>query len=329
MTVLGETRTFQILEAMRYPSDIHECNYIYLSLTLQALVETQGWDDSLERALTLIESEEDAYNEARTEILAALEAMPFNMPSRWPCFKPLPSSTEKPIPSVIQVPRLELKPIPDHLKYAYLGNENTLPVIINAHLSDVETEKLVRVLRENKKAIGWTIVDIKGISPTKCMHQILLEDGAKPTKEAQRRLNPPIKEVVKKEILKLLDVGIIYSIFDSKWVSLIHVVPKTSDITIFKNENDDKVPTRVQTSWRVCTDYRTLNATIRKDHFPLPSIDQMLVGHNHYCFLDSYSRYNQIAIAHEDQEMTTFTCPFGTFAYRRMPFGLCNAPSTF
>ena len=98
-----------------------------------------------------------------------------------------------------------------------------------------------------------------------------------------------------------------------------------------KNEENEFVPTRIQTSWRVCIDYRKLNATTRKDHFPLPFIDQMLerlAGHAFYCFLDGYSGYNQIVIAPDDQEKTTFTCPFGTFAYRRMPFGLCNAPAT-
>ena len=88
----------------------------------------------------------------------------------------------------------------------------------------------------------------------------------------------------------------------------------------------------MQTRWRVCIDYHKLNAMTRKDHFPLLFIDQMLerlASHAYYCFLDGYSRYNQIPIALEDQEKTTFTCPFGTFAYRRMPFGLCNAPSTF
>ena len=82
----------------------------------------------------------------------------------------------------------------------------------------------------------------------------------------------------------------------------------------------------------MCIDYRKLNTATRKDHFPLPFIDQMLdrlAGHPHFCFLDGYSGYNQIAIAPEDQEKTTFTCPFGTFSFRRMPFGLCNAPGTF
>ena len=92
------------------------------------------------------------------------------------------------------------------------------------------------------------------------------------------------------------------------------------------------MPTRIQNGWRMCVDYRKLNNTTRKDHFPLPFIDQMLerlAGKSHYCFLDGYSGYNQIVIAPEDQEKTTFTCPFGTFACRRMPFGLCNAPATF
>ena len=82
----------------------------------------------------------------------------------------------------------------------------------------------------------------------------------------------------------------------------------------------------------MCIDYKNLNAITRKDHFPLPFLDQVLervVGHEYYCFLDGYSRYYQIEIALEDQEKTTFTCPFGTFAFRRMPFGLCNAPATF
>jgi hypothetical protein len=227
---------------------------------------------------------------------------------------------------------LELKELPKHLKYAYLGENKTLPVILAANLSLGEEEKLLRVLREHKTALGWTIADIKGISPAKCMHRILLEDGAKPTRDAQRRLNPHMQKVVRDEVLRLLDVGIIYPISDSKWVSPVQVVPKKSGITVIKNGENELVPTRMTTGWRVCIDYRKLNKETRKDHFPLPFIDQMLerlAGHRYYCFLDGYSGYNQIAIAPEDQEKTTFTCPFGTFAYRRMPFGLCNAPATF
>ena len=205
-------------------------------------------------------------------------------------------------------------------------------MVISSQLDQNQEEKLIDVLREHKGAIGWTIADIKGISPLICTHKIYLEDNAKPSREMQRRLNPNMKEVVKAEVLKLLDVGIIYPISDSNWVSPTQVVPKKSGVTVVKNANDELIPTRVTTGWRVCIDYRKLNSVTRKDHFPLPFMDQILervAGHNFYYFLDGYSGYNQIEIAPEDQEKTTFTCPFGTFAYRRMPFGLCNAPATF
>nr|XP_027090526.1 uncharacterized protein LOC113711567 [Coffea arabica] len=160
----------------------------------------------------------------------------------------------------------------------------------------------------------------------------VLEDDAKPVRQAQRRLNPLMMEVVKKEILKLLDVGIIFAISDSPWVSPVQVVPKKAGVTVEANQTGELVPVRKPTGWRQCIDYRRLNAVTKKDHFPLPFIDQMverLAGRAYYCFLDGFSGYFQIAIAPEDQEKTTFTCPFGTFAYRRMPFGLCNAPATF
>ncbi|RVX20835.1 Transposon Ty3-I Gag-Pol polyprotein [Vitis vinifera] len=150
----------------------------------------------------------------------------------------------------------------------------------------------LQVLKRCKKAIGWQISDLKGISPLVCTHHIYMEEEAKPIRQPQRRLNPHMQEVVRAEVLKLLQAGIIYPISDSPWVS----------------------PTQVE------------------DHFPLPFIDQVLErvsGHPFYCFLDGYSGYFQIEIDVEDQEKTTFTCPFGTYAYRRMPFGLCNAPATF
>ncbi|XP_062086043.1 uncharacterized protein LOC133792141 [Humulus lupulus] len=149
--------------------------------------------------------------------------------------------------------RRKLKVLPDHLRYAYLGEKETLPVIVSSFLSEVEEEKLLRVSRAHKTAIGWTLADIRGIIPSTVMHRILMEDVAKPNIDAQRRLNPTMKEVVRKDILKWLDGGVIYPISDSAW----------------------------------------------------------------------------IVIAPEDQEKTTFTCPYGTFAFWRMPFGLCNAPVMF
>ncbi|KAL4295223.1 hypothetical protein GQ457_12G014320 [Hibiscus cannabinus] len=235
-------------------------------------------------------------------------------------------------PSIEQPPKLELKQLPEQLKYAYLGNNETLPVIISSKLQADQEERLIATLRQHKEALGWTIADIKGISPTICMHKILLEDNHKPTVDAQRRLNQAMKDVVRKEILKWLDAGIIYPISDSEWVSPVQCVPKKGGMTVISNEKNELIPTRTVTGWRVCMDYRKLNKATRKDHFPLPFIDQMLdrlAGKQFYCFLDSYSGYNQIAIAPEDQSKTTFTCPYGTFAFRRMPFGLCNAPATF
>ena len=191
---------------------------------------------------------------------------------------------------------------------------------------------MLEILRKHKESIAWSIEDLKGISPSICMNKILLEENARPTFEHQRRLNPVMKEVVRKEVLKWLNAGFIYAISDSPWVSPVHVVPKKGGFTVIRNDRNELIPTRTVTGWRICIDYRKLNTTTRKDHFPLPFIDQMLdklEGHHHFCFLDGYSGYNQIAIAPEDQEKTTFTCPYGTFAFRRMPFGLCNAPATF
>ena len=110
------------------------------------------------------------------------------------------------------------------------------------------------------------------------------------------------------------------------------MVPKKGGFTVIKNEKNELIPTKTVIGWRICIDNRKLNTTTTKDHYPLPFIDQMLdrlAGHPHYCFLDGYYRYNKIVIAPEDQEETTFTCPYGTLDFRRMSFGLCNAPATF
>ena len=141
-----------------------------------------------------------------------------------------------------------------------------------------------------------------------------------------------MNEVVKKEVLKWLNAGFIYAISDSPWVSPIHVFQKNGGMIVIRNEKNELILTRKVTGLRVCIDYRKLNTTTRNDHFPLPFIDQMLdrlANYSHCCFLYGYSGYNQIAIAFEDQEKTTFMCSYGTYDFRRMPFGLCNAPATF
>nr|GFA26569.1 reverse transcriptase domain-containing protein [Tanacetum cinerariifolium] len=207
-----------------------------------------------------------------------------------------------------------------------------LPFIIAKNLKVDEKEALINVLKSHKRAIAYKISDIKGINSRFCTHKILMKDDCRPAAQSQRRVNPKIHDVIKKEVIKLLDAGVIYPISDSPWVSPIHCVPKKGGMTVVANENNELIPTRLVTGWRVCIDYRKLNDATRKDHFPLPFMDQMLerlAGNEFYCFLDGFSGYFQIPIDPQDQEKTTFTCLYGTFTYRRMPFGLCNAPSTF
>jgi len=134
------------------------------------------------------------------------------------------------------------------------------------------------------------------------MYTILLKDDVKPVREPQRKLNPTMKEVVMKEILKLLDQGIIYLISDSQWVSLVHVVPKKTSLTLVPNEQNKLVPIRVQNGWRMCINFRKLNVTTRKDHFAILFINEMLeilAGKSFFYFLDGFSSYYQIVIARE------------------------------
>jgi hypothetical protein len=140
-----------------------------------------------------------------------------------------------------------------------------------------------------------------------------------------------LREVVKKEVLKLLKAGVIYPVSDSEWVSLVQVVPKKGGMSVIRNEKNELIPQRTITSWWMCIDYRKLNKATRTDHFPLPFIDGMLerLANHSFYYMDGYSGYHQIPIHPDNQSKTTFTCPYGTFAYRRMSFGLCNALASF
>ncbi|CAN6679391.1 unnamed protein product [Malus baccata var. baccata] len=263
---------FNLSDSIKYPSEDHSCFSIDIIDSLaQGYFEDLN-DDVLEKVITRgMELNTKGANHMLThdmhepfhavasseefiELVAALESLPKHG-NKSPNFDSIPISTKKLLPSIIQAPVLELKPLPSHLKYIFLGENETLPAIISSFLTAQEEEKLVRVLKEFKSALGWTLADIKGISPTTCMHHIFLEEGAKPTREAQRRLNPPMMEVVKKEIIKLLDCGVIYPISDSRWVSPIQCVPKKSEVTVVENAENELVPTRIQTGWRVCIDY--------------------------------------------------------------------------
>nr|GEV39640.1 reverse transcriptase domain-containing protein [Tanacetum cinerariifolium] len=198
--------------------------------------------------------------------------------------------------SIDEPPEIELKDLPPHLEYAFLEGDDKFPVIIAKHLSDEEKTVLITVLKSHKRAIAWKLSDIKGINLEFCTH--------KPMVQHQRRVNPKIHDVIKKE----------------------------GGFTVVENEENELIQTHLVTGWRVCIDYRKLNEATRKDHFPLPFMDQMLerLARNElYCFLDGFLGYFQIPIDPKDQENTTFTCHYRTFAYRRMPFELCNAPGTF
>ncbi|GJV50787.1 reverse transcriptase domain-containing protein [Tanacetum coccineum] len=218
-----------------------------------------------------------------------------------------------------ELPEVELKELPPHLEYAFLEENNKLPVIISKDLSQDEKTSLINVLKNRKQAIAWKLSDIRGIDPEFCSHKILLEDDYEPSVQHQRRVNPKIHDVIKKEVEKLLDAGLIYPISDSPWVSPVHCVPKKGGMTVVKNEENELVPTRLVTGWRVCIDYQKLNEATCKDHFPLPFMDQMLerlAGNEFYCFLDGFSGYFQIPIDPKDQEKTTFTCPYGKILSR-------------
>ncbi|CAJ2679650.1 unnamed protein product [Trifolium pratense] len=333
---LGEEVVFQVFNSLKNPSSFASCNFIQ-TIDINDVITSDVFDDfreqdPLEKVLTvqglgMIEGGEEE------EFLKFLQA--HHPQKNWSNhrFEDLElGNTPKPKPSIEEAPELELKPLPSNMKYVFLNPPSSLPVIISADLTDTMEEQLLRVLRENKEAFGWSIHDIKGISPSICTHRIYMEDDYQPRALPQRRLNPNMKEVVKNEVIKLLDAGIIYPISDSKWVSPVQCVPKKGGTTVMENDKNQLIAVRKTIGWRMCIDFRKLNDATRKDHFPLPFIDQMLervAGHEYYCCLDGYSGYLQIPVALQDQEKTTFTCPYGTFAYKRMPFGLCNAPATF
>ncbi|KAH9716328.1 hypothetical protein KPL71_021425 [Citrus sinensis] len=246
----GEVIEFNMNDAMKYPSEEH---LIFSVDVINPIVQEVFYLDveeslvaALNNSLGLkgLQKDENVFvlNSVLQETIYELNSL--RTLTHHMSYIELPSSHAKLLPSILQAPKIELKPLPSHLKYMFLGDGETLPVIISSKLSTLEEEKLIRVLKDYKKAIGWTIVDIKWISPSMCMHRILLEENAKPSIQAQRR--------------------IIYPILDSKWVSPVQVVPKKTGITIVEN---------------------------------------------------SYG-FHQILVAPEDQEKTTFTCPFGTFAYR-------------
>jgi len=191
--------------------------------------------------------------------------------------------------------------------------------LVRKSMSANERASYMELLKEYSDVFAWGPADLQGIPPELGEHHIDLVDGSAPVRQRQYRLNPKYSLMVKEEIDSLLKAGFIYPVSNSEWVSPIVVVPK-------KVGADGKVKIRV------CQDFRKLNAATKKDYFPLPFTDIILdhvSGHECYSFLDGFSGYNQVFIRKGDQLKTTFTTEWGTFAFNRMPFGLCNAPGTF
>jgi hypothetical protein len=229
-------------------------------------------------------------------------------------------------------PPIKLKPLLADLRYAFLDNDIESHVIISDKLTQEQTLRLLAVLERHRSTFGYSLQDLKRTSPALCTHRIPIDPNIPPSREPQRRLNNVTREVVKKEVLKLLHTGIIYPVPHSEWVSPVQVVPKKGGMTVVKNEKNELIPQQTVTGWQMCIDYRKLNKATKKDHFLLPFIDEMLehlANHSFFYFLNRSSEYHQIPIHLDDQSKTTFTCPYKTYTYRRMSFGLCNALASF
>nr|GEX12521.1 reverse transcriptase domain-containing protein [Tanacetum cinerariifolium] len=225
------------------------------------------------------------------------------------------SSIKKPL-------ELELKDLPSHLEYACLEGVDKLPVIIAKDLKVDEKEALLKMLKSHKGVIAWKITDIKGIDPWFCTHKILMKEDYKPAVQSQRRVNSKIHEVIKKEDIKLLDGGMIYLISNSPWVSPIHCVPKKGGITVVENENNELIPTRLVTEWRVCIDYRKLNDATRKDHFPLPFMDKMLerlAWNEFYFILDGFLVNFKSRLIHQTRKRPLSPVPMEHLLIEKCP----------
>ncbi|CAM8890240.1 unnamed protein product [Rhodiola kirilowii] len=198
MEVEGEVFSFDIFRAMKNPMEFKEVHTLDTLDDLIQEVQSEPRADPLEAILNGAESSYELA-EGLQETLAHLTiSEPLTPGYEVNEVKLFKSNTF--LPSVMQAPKIELKPLPGHLKYAFLGDNSTLPVIIKSGLEAGHEHSLIKVPRQHKLAIGWTLADLRGVSPAVCMHRILLEDGAKPTREPQRRLNPIMMEIVQKEI---------------------------------------------------------------------------------------------------------------------------------
>ncbi|MCO5603794.1 hypothetical protein L7F22_057946 [Adiantum nelumboides] len=190
--------------------------------------------------------------------------------------------------------------------------ESKLAKMLAKDLTEEEKQAYLTMLEDFPRLFIEGYDQITGV--TVVQHHIKLKEGSKPTVQRLRCLGVIQQDALLVEVRKLLNADFIYPIEDLEWVSLVVVTPKKNG------------------KWRVCVDYKSLNAATKRNHFPLPFQDEILnevAGYERYTMCDGYSGYFQIRIAEEDQKKTTFVTPWGCFAYRVMPFGLTNAPATF
>ena len=241
---------FNVIKGMGDEEDVCEVNTV--DSVVQKYLDNVSYDDPLMSCLVSLSWDKEVTTSESEFLHSIIEHNEVLEVNGWaPKFEPLPPIEGRALPSEERPPKLELKPLPSHQKYAFLGVEETFLVIISSSLELDEENKLFEILRTHRTALGWTIADIKGINPLIFTHRIHLEEDVKTSRQPHRRLNPIMKEVVKKEVLKLLDVGVIYPIADSKWVSPTQVVLKKFGVTVVANKNNELNPTRVTYGWRV------------------------------------------------------------------------------
>ena len=253
MRVQDEEVNFNVFEAMSHPKDIGGCFRVdMLDEVLMSSKKDLHSSSPLEKALIdAFETLNDEEEKEIDECLANLDVL--KIPPHEAKMEDLKGENE------VTKPKVELKLLPQHLKYVFLEGGTNKPVIISNSLSPSEEEKLIEVLRVNSGAIGWSISYLKGISPSYCMHRIFMEEDFKPVAQPQRRLNPVMKEEVRNEVLKLLDAENIYPISDSAWVSPVQVVLKKGGMIVVRNDKNELIPTQTVTGWRMCIEYRKLN----------------------------------------------------------------------
>ncbi|KAK1618106.1 hypothetical protein QYE76_023623 [Lolium multiflorum] len=240
-------------------------------------------------------------------------------------------------PKQVSVPMLSVR-IGDHCYYGLCD--------IGASVSAIPYELYTEIMHEIGSCeledidVVIHLANRETISPigiVRVMWKFYVQHLENSESEAFRKERDELEEIflrqpILKHDLPVEDLGTTPPPRKILWVSPVHCVPKKGGMTVVPNDNDELIPQRIVVGYRMCIDFRKVNKVTKKDHYPLPFIDQMLERlskNTHFCFLDGYSGFSQIAVKAKDQEKTTFTCPYGTYAYRRMPFGLCNAPATF